>query len=547
MAKKIQQFYIIKLNANKIIYNNLNLNINLHEARKNDECIAVGDSQVLRTIRKLTNKEFVDADLLTLLKQKIKLSNKIKKGVDLKQNKSALFEVLREIDQKLFIPEFISVVSDKTSEYNKLAKKGFIVNGIKYLPFMCSAGNARMNIAFFISQSIYKQANLILQNGFTNIEICYAKYNAYFSLVSSATFVVSNPNVCVVKDYEVNREFMVDWVNRDTNINPRVTEQLKALPFNLWDGMGLISPAQAKKWANELELDYTPCGFCIRNVFIKGMVFTFDFHKFAYKCANTRKITDIWGTEHHIDEIEVILTQSQFKLWNAYSSWKQYAINLTKNELSWGVSKYSPKQEKDSVRTNYQFLQVLDLKENDVKELCKSTIDWLTGVVGKDINYIKLYLLGKLTKFENINDIWNNIQDPMIKALLINDDVSNDKYISNKIIQSINKKIKESYYGKLITNGNFQFMISDPYAFCEHVFGMEVKGLLGQNQFYSNYWNNKEVDLVAGLRSPLTWRSEINKLPLLKNEQTEEWYKYLNSGIVINVFGDDVLKFAGSD
>ncbi|MEG2235931.1 MAG: hypothetical protein RR144_05800, partial [Clostridia bacterium] len=126
MAKKIQQFDIIKLKANKILYNNLNLNFNLHTARLNDECVSLGDNQVLRTIRKVTNKEFLEEDLDKLKREKTRLKNKIKKGgypKGITQYKEDLFNTLREIDNLLFIPELISVVSDKTSEYNKLQKK----------------------------------------------------------------------------------------------------------------------------------------------------------------------------------------------------------------------------------------------------------------------------------------------------------------------------------------------------------------------------------------------------------------------------------------
>ena len=544
--KKIQQFYIVKLDGNKILDNNLNMNYTLHEARLNGEVVSVGDSQVLRVIRRVVGREVDFEKLEQLIRDKERLKKNIKK-YNQKETKDKLFATLREIDYYLYIPEYVAVVNENRSKYNKIAKKGFYINGQLYTRFMCSAGNARTNTAFFIRDDLFKEVATILQNGHKDIEIAEAKYNAYFSLASSATLLVSDPSVIVVKDLEVSRKELIDKVTLNNGIY-EVNEVEDDVKFNLWDGMGLISPAQAKKWSEELGLDYIPSGFLIRAPYIKGMVFVFDFHKFAYEVAPTRIVKDIYGNERHIDSAEVIISESQFKLWKGFDSWEQYVENMKKNGLSWGVTKFPPKYDKDSIRTNYQFVQVLNLDgQDDIEGVCSQTVEWLQGITGWDENYVKLYLLGKLADGEDIEEIWKNIQDPFVKALLIDSDVKCDKYIQGKITQSIQKKIKESYIGKLIVDGNFQVMISDPYAFCEYIFGMEVKGLLKRGEYYSDYWNKRNVDIVAGMRSPLTWRSEVNKMPLIKNEQTEEWYKYLYSGIVYNVFGYDTLIHAGSD
>ena len=55
--RKIQQFYIVKLDGNKILDNNLNVNYDLREARINGELVSVGDSQVLRVIRRVVGRE----------------------------------------------------------------------------------------------------------------------------------------------------------------------------------------------------------------------------------------------------------------------------------------------------------------------------------------------------------------------------------------------------------------------------------------------------------------------------------------------------------
>ena len=203
-------------------------------------------------------------------------------------------------------------------------------------------------------------------------------------------------------------------------------------------------------------------------------------------------------------------------MWGAFENHDQYVDNCHKNHLYWGVSRFSPKAGKDYVFSNYQFLQVEDFTDDEIAELCKPTVDFLEQAIGSNPDITKLYLLGEIANrpLEENENILDEISDPVTKALLLNDKLIEDPYIKNHIIASLNKKIRESYMGNLLLDGNYQTIIADPYAFCEHVFGMEIKGLLAENQHYSDYWNGKGIDTVAAMRAPLTWSSEVNILHL---------------------------------
>ena len=52
-------------------------------------------------------------------------------------------------------------------------------------------------------------------------------------------------------------------------------------------------------------------------------------------------------------------------------------------------------------------------------------------------------------------------------------------------------------------DGNFQILVSDPYGFMQHVCEKKVTGLLKKGEFYSNYWNERNIKQVDGMRSPL--------------------------------------------
>lgn len=547
--QKLQQFYVLKFNSSRLKKDKYNININIKSARKNGELIALGDNQVLRSIRKIKGKE-VDLDFVNELFKERRRITRRKKCVE---NKQKILQIDKDIDNLLFIPEYVSVVIDKHSDYKHMIEHKFTINGKKYVRLLCGAGNARRNTVFFVQEDIYEELDKILRNGHKPLKITESKYNAYYALSNSATYSVSEPRVCVVPDKEIQMVKKIDWVT-ESEPDDIIEEQEKELTFNLWDGMGICSPELAKQWSQDLDLDYVPCCFCIRNYFVKGMVCVFDFHKFSREVAGKHIITDLYGKEVDTDNIDMIITESQFKLWKGYDSWQYYLDCCKENGGRWGVTKFTPKEDKTAVFTNYQFLQVLNLDTPEkIKELCEPTVEWFDKITSQDSNYSLLYLLGSLCdkplnemETEEFMDIFNTLE-PSVRALILNRDLINDTYIKTKLARSLNRKIEESYLGKLMVNGNFQFMISDPYALAEHIYGLEVKGLLKEHEHYSQYWNNRNIDKVVAMRAPLTYSSEANLLNLQNNDKVNEWYKHLYSGIVHNVWGVDCMQYADGD
>lgn len=547
--QKLQQFYVLKFNSGRLKKNNYNINITIKTAKKNNEIISLGDNQVLRSIRRIKGK-VVDFDFINdLFKERRRLTHR-RKSIE---NKNKILKIDKDIDNLLFIPEYVSVVIEKHSHYKHMIKHGLFINGKKFVRLLCGAGNARRNTVFFVQEDIFEELDKILKNGHKPLKITENKYNAYYALSNSATYSVSEPRVCVVPDKEIQMTKKVDWVT-EHEPDDIIEEQEREITFNLWDGMGICSPELAERWAQDLELDYVPCSFSIRNYFVKGMVCVFDFHKFSKEVAEKHIITDLFGDEIDTDNVDMIITESQFKLWKGYDSWQDYVDCCKENDGRWGVAKFSPKQDKTAVFTNYQFLQVLNLDTPEkIKEICDPTVEWLNKIINEDSDYSLLYLLGDLCNKpldemneEEFKGIFSSLE-PMTQALILNRDMIGDTYIKTKLAHYLNAKIEQSYIGKLLVNGNFQTMISDPYALCEYIYGLPIKGLLKDKQHYCQYWNERKADTVVAMRAPLTWRSEANVLHLQNNDKVNEWYKYLYSGIVHNVHGVDTMLYADGD
>lgn len=535
-----------------------NTGTHVKEIRSNGELIALGDNQALRTIRSIRyernpNSLQYDPDVLNQLYEnkrelkKLPFSDAVKKQISI---------INAKIDEMLFVPEYVSVVIDDVAHYKKIIKDGLYINNFKYMRLMCSAGQARVNTVILVREDYEVELKKRLRCGAKSVKITKNKYNAYFALSSSSTYLIPKPNVLLIGDCEIEMEKRVDWISKippeeknKLSNNERVDEKVTTLLFNLFDGCGAVSVEFAKRVAEALELDYIPAAFCIRCAYVKGMVFVVDFKQYAKELGIIFQ-KDLYGVDQKIEDMDMILTKSQFKLYNAYDSMEDYHRLCKENGILWGVTKVTPKEDDTYFRSNYQFCQAIDLrKDEDVSELCQPTVEWLSGVCGDDVNRTLLFLLGRMLEKPDVdyNNILNLTSDNVAKALILNRNMIDEEYIKNTIIMSVNKKIRESYLGKLVLNGNFSVMIPDMYAFMQHAFGQTVTGALKEFEHYSHFWNQRGKTEVVAMRSPLTWRSEVNKLNLKSNELTEKWFKYLTSGIVYNVWGCDCIIHADSD
>lgn len=535
--KKLQQFNILAFKYDRLKNNGYDLRVGLLEAERNEELIALADNELLRAIRRLSGHQYNEGGedkLSSLLVERRRLT----KMANSEYNRRRIADINNQVRELLYIPEVISITTPNKSDYKIIGKNGFCVNGKHYIRLMCSAAMARTNRALFCTDEIYPRIDEVLRCGCKQTKIVPAKWNAYYSLMSSAAFQVSTPRVCVVKDYEIEMEKEIDWTVDDPH-EDKIVRMKKSLGFNIWDGMGLISPSMAKKWSEEVGYDGIAESFIVRAPFMKGLVATFDFQRFGHEIAPQQKIKDIYGNEYHCDDIDIIMTESQFKLWNAYDSTEQHQEYMDKFGIKWGVTRIGAPDGKNIMTTNYQFVQVLNMDDNDITELCGPTVNWFRGISADDYHQKILYLLGKIAKNERAQDVWDRTQDNAIKALMLEPELMNDSYLTGKIVQSVRKKMKQAYIGKLLVDGSFNFVYSDPYGLVEYAFGMEPKGLLKEFEHYAAFWSEQGFENVCAMRSPLTWRAEVNKLNLKYEEKMKDWYKYISNGIIYNMWGLD--------
>lgn len=529
---KLQSFYIYKLPSSYLKRKNYTIQLSLEQARKSGLVVSLGDSQMLRSLRGLTGHSCdpLEVSLLYSAKKRAR-----KAGLP-------TLDIERRIDELLYVSAIVSIEVEDISHYRHLGVHGFTLNGVKYKRLLCGAGNARRNVSLWIDESYERPLKDILNNGRADIDIVPAKYSAYFALASSAGLPVSEPYFCVVKDYENTRTEQVDFITEVDGGDDIVEGTSKEIKFTPWDGQGIISPRLAVKWAEELGLDYVPSTFIVRSNFIKGMLAVIDFHAYSDDIGE-HFIVDAWGNRVNIRDMDVILTQSQFKLWNAYESLSAYVSNCRANSLGWSVTRYSPKQDADYTFLNYQFVQALCLTDEQLEALCAPTVEYLRKVSKDDFAYSLLYLTGGRESDNPLEDT----RDALTRSLMLKPELLSDPYVKKSLLRSINKKIKESYIGNLAVRGHYTMMVSDPYAFMEYIFGLEPRGLLARDEHFSSYWSDLGESHITAMRAPLTWRSEVVTANLKTTPQTSRWYAYLTSCIIYNIHGVDCLLHGGSD
>lgn len=89
-------------------------------------------------------------------------------------------------------------------------------------------------------------------------------------------------------------------------------ERRTDVPITCFDGEGLISKQYAKIVDRALCGGTVHTSFQIRLPYIKGMVHQVDFQEILGLCGQ-EVIRDIWGHEHRVKDVDIILTKSMFK------------------------------------------------------------------------------------------------------------------------------------------------------------------------------------------------------------------------------------------
>lgn len=409
-------------------------------------------------------------------------------------------------------------------------KNGFYLNGEKYKYLTSSAGQIRTKKTVFIKQQLWDDHEKTLMCGLSIDKINehgginVNKFLAYLALSNSATDLWKDFDITktiVVPDFETNVNGIFDFIN-DSDYS--ITRKEDVVPITHTDGCGLISSDLSKK------------NFMVRLPWVKGLLASFDFKRFINEVDGANSIVkDIYGNEHDIikEDIQIIFTESQFKMHKYYTDWNQYIEYFQKYNCTAGKCN----EEEDKISTakiNYQMIQTLtDMTENEIKSISKLSVKKLDELATTVKSM--LYAFG-VTPF-NQNKTW------LQQALEIYPELLQDIY-TKETIRQIKKSLVNDYKSaKLEVRGKFTFLIPDLYAFCEHLFcGIDVpKGLLKDGEVFCNLYPRSEK--LDCLRSPHLFKEHAVR----KNVVDEEKLKWFISDAVYTSTYDLISKILQFD
>lgn len=453
-----------------------------------------------------------------------------------------------------FISDLLVIKINDDNAFSNL-DGNITVNDIEYKFLLSSAGNTRDGKSIYVNKQYYDMAHEILLCGIDKeVEFdVMAKYLSYYALASSDSIPIKEGlNFIVINDYEHEITEYFDIVEETSPdeyiVTPNQEKTIKTKPF---DGCGLIEIEAAKRIQNQLGLKYLPSAFQLR--FIpggKGNVITTDIRAFAAK-NNKRKIRDYRGKEWDLwnDNIEAILTLSMFKFgkqWAEFDYWvksfqeETYGYKRTINVCK--VADFAPKSE---MPLSYQPIQSLNICEDDIKELCKKTVDIVKGISSNVDEFLKYRGISSLFD-ENGKQAEVEVPD-YYKALSIEKSLFNDSWIHSKVKKDIEGIKNRAYRGGIFAEAGYQTFMPDIKGLLQYCFGMEVIGCIPKNKIYSYYWLNKNVKEICSVRFPhisMEWvLSEVVDVP---NEDTYI-FKYIKEGVCCSLDDSMALRLGGAD
>ena len=377
---------------------------------------------------------------------------------------------------------------------------GFMYKGEKYVYFTSSAGQIRTKKTNFVKDSTWLKNQSTIMCGLTIDDINAKggnnpnKHLAYLALANSATDVWEEFDIdktIVIDDFETDVDGEYDLVD---DVDYSITRTFGKVPITHTDGAGMMLPCMGR---NRM----------IRLPWVKGLLGVFDFREFIRMNGCSPVVTDIYGKEHDViaEDIQIIFTKSQFKMYKYYDSWDDYKRRYKENNCTAGITNVEEDRIKNAT-INYQMLQSLtDITEKEIKDIVKQSADKLNNLwsAGKGAKTPK----DKVRAVENLKGAfgatpYNTNKTPFQKAIDLYPELMNDEYAKSQL-RDIKSAMRKKYRaGKLNVHGKYTFLLPDFYAACEHWFmGIENPvGLLKNGEVYCNLFS--KYDKLDCLRSP---------------------------------------------
>ena len=385
----------------------------------------------------------------------------------------------------------------------------------RYLAFERSGSMSRQARLSFIREDFYDAVRRRIMMDMTIGSCQLSKFYAYNGLMLSSGIRIDGigidrPHRVVVIDNPTRTERNVsvitvedDGTQSSTRKYHRV-EKKEDIEITCFDGEGLISKEYARVVDEKLCGKKVHTSFQIRMPYVKGMLHEVDFKDFLTLCG-TDTITDLWGMEHSVRDVDVILTKSMFKgygwLNGSGMSWEDYWAVFRKYRHALYITNVSKEKPEQTTELNYQFLTTVSIQGDEFRPADlpdgwdhspeTDERNWLTKQTElayynfcADESFRQNYFL---EKFERVS-WWERHQgkDQILAAVLKkNPSFINEPVYAKRLEDEADKIVEQYAVGRLIVAGDNRYLSGDLLDFLAFLLPTVPPRKRRQRMFYS--------------------------------------------------------------
>ena len=385
----------------------------------------------------------------------------------------------------------------------------------RYLAFERSGSMSRQARLSFIREDFYDAVRRRIMMDMTIGDCQLSKLYAYNGLMLSSGIRIDGigidqPHRVVVIDNPTRTERNVsvitvedDGTQSSTRKYHRV-EKKEDIEITCFDGEGLISKQYARLVDEKLCGKKVHTSFQIRMPYVKGMLHEVDFKDFLTLCG-TDTITDLWGVEHSVRDVDVILTKSMFKgygwLTASGMNWEDYRTVFRKYRHALYITNVSKEKPEQTTELNYQFLTTVSIQGDEFRPADlpdgwdhspeTDERNWLTKQT--ELRYYNLcanpqfrqnYFLEKADRIS----WWERHQgkDQILAAVLKkNPRFINEPVYARRLEDEADKIVEQYAVGRLIVAGDNRYLSGDLLDFLAFLLPTVPPRKRRQRMFYS--------------------------------------------------------------
>ncbi len=462
------------------------------------------------------------------------------------------------------------VERDKLGIRQDLYVNGFTLDGVKYKMFKRGGSKARTASAIFIKEYAYDELynRCLLGLKFEENELCdLTSKNAYISLIMSGiigTINIKKEEILIIDDVMGKKMRVRASVTERNSNNEIVVNEYDdyEVQNNMTDGQGLLDESVFEQY----EITRGHSVALLRQDFTKCACFNTKLQEY-YKEHNITKVYDMFRGWVDSKDIKLVITPSAckfLKFANKFESKKECYLHWWNNiDDVFGVVKTDHIGNYGYAnRLSYQMINSLELNYDEVKEIAKDEIEYITKLKNNCLRNktIKNLFRDKKTKhkkaelqqtFEDMtyfmNYIGNNTPDKLTGDMLqdilaVNSDFRFTQKFKNYKKEMIRNYVADVKTGKIrIKNSLYAILFSCPETMLRQTTQKEMVTdciSTGWEVYCPRYKDKQELCMI---RNPQINSGNIGYVTNTYHDEYK-WFNLSEFVVCLNTYDVDVMN-----